>query len=123
MRAHEVNSHLEVYDDKAQELTQLVHAITSSEACQNELENILCEADEFGEDGGSMLRSIWEDDTSDIEKFAHDQLVNCEEKMINYLINYCSITCMLHMFTLRHPVQSENELCEIGQGSIRLLMI
>ena len=43
-----------------------------------------------------MLRSIWEDDTSDnTEKFAHNQLVNCEEKIINYLISYCSITCFI----------------------------
>ena len=92
LQACQVNSHLEVNDDQAQELTKLVHAVTSSEAGQNELENIFCEAEEFREEGDSMLRNISEDETSDIQDFMDDQLVNGKE--YNYIIASCCILIM-----------------------------
>ena len=63
---------IQLNDDQGKEVTQLVHAVVSSEG-QTELASIFNEAEnsQYGEEAGAILRSIWEDDTAD---FFSDQV-------------------------------------------------
>lgn len=83
-------------DDQSCELSKLVNAILSTEAGRNELEKIFNEADEFGEEAGSVLRNIWETDTlqADKDEFYKDQLT-CGK----FFFYYSNCTIYSHYFT------------------------
>lgn len=69
LRTQMESNALAVNDDQSKEITELVTAITSTEAGQRELEKIFDEVVKIGR----LLRSIWDSDTAD---FYHDQIVN-----------------------------------------------
>ena len=79
---------LELNDNQGQELTELVHAISSSKVGMDELEKIFDEAEEVGEERSCILRKIWEDDVSDIGSFNKDQLVNGKNELhVTYIVH------------------------------------
>ena len=76
LRGHNDNFCLELNNEQSNEMSKLVHEISSSKTGQSELENIFNEAEEFGEESSEILRGIWENDTSDIALFDKDQHSN-----------------------------------------------
>lgn len=73
------NHFLEVNDQQAKEVFQLVHGVVSSDTGQTEIEVILREAENVNEGSGAILRSIWEEDTSGLcgqQEFMVDQFTN-----------------------------------------------
>ena len=55
------------------EIAELVKSIDSSDHGQHALKVIFQEADKAGEGMGDILKSIWEQDVSDMKQFYQDQ--------------------------------------------------
>lgn len=73
---------LDLNHEQSNEFAQLVSAISSSEVGRNELDKIYSEAAGCSEEGSLYLRSIWEDDVSDVEQFNKDQFHNSKYSCI-----------------------------------------
>ena len=54
-------------------IAELVKSIDSSDHGQHALEVVFQEADKAGEGKGDILKSIWEQDVSDMKQFYQDQ--------------------------------------------------
>ena len=76
---------LELNDDQDQEL---VNAISSSEVGQCELDRVFSDAEELEQGRGYKLRSVWDEDTSEIASFNEDQLKNSKVKCRVFILLY-----------------------------------
>ena len=67
---------LSMNDIQNEELADLIRSIQKSDHGQQELQSIYREAEETGTGKGDLLRSIWDQDVADIDKFYQDQHSN-----------------------------------------------
>ena len=63
-------------DKQSDKIAELVKSIDSSGHGQHALKVIFQEADKAGEGKGEILKSIWEQDVSDMKQFYQDQKQN-----------------------------------------------
>ena len=65
-----------VSDEQNDKLFELIRSIKKSEDGQRELQSIFREADSTGAGKGDILKSIWEQDVSDMTQFYKDHEQN-----------------------------------------------
>ena len=67
---------LSLTDEQNFESSELVQSIQCSSEGQKELQSIYSEAEQSGEGHGSILRALWENNSSDMSQFVLDQKSN-----------------------------------------------
>ena len=78
-----------VSDEQNDELFELIQSIKKSEDGQRELQSIFQEADSAGAGKGDILKSIWEQDVSDMTQFYKDQEQNGKSSVYKLCVYAC----------------------------------